>query len=1381
MGRGTFRNLLFDTDRVTVATFNEGTPRMLSWRDPISKAKLTEHNLPEIDLNSLRDATHYAELQRAFYATQNIEMILSATVIAALDTPLTEDDQQALKRGWTMKSGDNEGSALFMTKVVEGTFSSRIMFAALDTPEHIEKSAVFCHARCMVAFLSGERLQTVTKISAMIDHMKPVATNLLAIALYIETGEVLMAEYRTIYLHNLARRLRGEETPEGEIREDVDEDRNEAGDGGREVRRLSGPEEVGSRGLGEPESLCKRTGSSVPIGVAVDRPVQTTPEDPLPADTWQKAMQQKTTRNERYRWSHIEDLNDLGTDTNLTIPGTQSRRETPRTSGPVIEWFGHNGYQFAYSPLLPQDLVGHSEDLYKHGPYPIGRYDAHGEVDRFGVQQLMPWVFVMPTEYVLDDHAYSLLSSDTLAKIGKGWSRYIGGSLWPITFAIGRDGVEHDLSYTRTKHRPPKNSSYHLSSPWVFGVSLVHFVCLDALADASIVPETKDILESPDHQSLSWFDVEKKHVNETKIALDDPRSHGGLNLRRMNRSASQGAKKQRNQDFDTLEKHLIKIFDEEVDIMTEFVNNAFPTDSLKKRTYIEQEKVHIIRASKIVLNALVGEAIEARSQSTDTVDNIELELTYLRSRREERLACNASVAIRWMEDCGLSPIESRREGATHVVLRPPIEAFPMWGPLVRSMHDVWSPYNNANNNSLDDFDLTPATLLLLKAITPDWIRREHRFGSESTGLLPWPELNGPSATELHKYLSHVSDDHRSLRSFMVSRTSANQGLAESDPDALFRIGPLPYTSAKLPSTSTSTGPRPVVGYDPRGWEYYFMRLRGVFSIQKHLREMYMFASSNVFMSSLTLTTETYKTLMGDQSCMGDIYTGFSNLELKSARPVSYDTMVCTAETPGFPSRWIRTLMRAGERVSQSPSVEHVITRDSINRVGKFSTGVSSPDFVERRGHFAEYVAGDPFNFLLASDYQNRLRGFWPMGVCADSITEAIPHDFAVSRETKSPNTETTRMIDAAQFLSPVRENREPRIWPVPGAHDHFYPLPRPAWLRVALVQIYMYLTYPGLPPLIFDDSNGNPPAPLKNARSSSKYRPHFHDHLSDIKANIYARFGDNFDTKDLLPQYAASKENTNVPLWVGRRHEQTTNTFVYGGDLHKKWLLYLKTLKHNGTLWDSTHDLTEDKLKVSESTGRTTMDTEKRQMLFKTLLDVVGCVELCEGDVLQSELTQKAIGYVLAEYERMCERLDSTDQNGRPTTSSDTSHNAWESQTDGAYGRTVTTRYPRGWRNPLMQWSSLRRHRFLGQRSIRIFLGKAMYGLDEGDVIGMETATTSDGKMPDYSRRPSPHPTSKLFEESNPSVYPANPKPMPPPHTHRPAPLQTSGQPSLKT
>ena len=716
--------------------------------------------------------------------------------------------------------------------------------------------------------------------------------------------------------------------------------------------------------------------------------------------------------------------------------------------------------------------------------------------------------------------------------------------------------------------------------------------------------------------------------------------------------------------------------------------------------------------------------------------------------RESTLSQEApQTAVRWMELCGLSPSETQRNRKRYdLVLRPPIEAFGMWGNV-------------------------------------SYVARRHW---NLTGVAPTDGV---------------------LTKYKLDRTFVVKLLKSVRADAPWLLRRFPFADVDSPELLDLADPGDG-GLRSPDWNVLYMRLRGYQSTLSRTKDLYFHSILDMLSSSLMLTRVGYERI--DRTCLGDIFSGRSKYEIYSLPPrkVSMPGMpYCVPDAGGskfalvsiydHPDLKYTDPSERSERyvlgTTATPSIEHVIPRSTI--IGSVrsipeTTIDRANHATESRKRMAEYVCGDPFNWLLSSSNHNLRRGAWPLGVALDGFTMDLrKNGLDMTPKATEDLTEAYGTDVYGSADGPRPRGSVDVVFPVDGANDHLFPLPPGAWLRVATAQIYMYLTYPGLPVLVGETFADGAAALGIRPFDDPAYPP-----SNDASNDASPSYGG--------PQYARFGVPGQNDVIDGRSGESGGDTwFEETFETHKacqlQWRQHLRTTyglttrdEHSGPNPREIAELLKETHHLDARTFRTRMGVRKRQTLFKTLLDAAGTLEFNESETLQSELVQRATGYVLNEYERMCERLDDTRQapipearapsptkeSGRPVydvegfhdsnvkeldgsnaspglpaekplTSSDSPFYSWEGNPDGAYGRTVSTRYPRGWRNPLVQWSSRRRHAFLAQPTILRFLGRAMYGLSSAQVD--EMCGTEPG---DEDITPLPHP-SEVGYEGRPGEY----------------------------
>lgn len=925
------------------------------------------------------------------------------------------------------------------------------------------------------------------------------------------------------------------------------------------------------------------------------------------------------------------------------------RFEDGKRVRPKIVWSTFFPLQFAFSPTLPffrqpppaseasvrPPLVPEREP-----PMPVGDSDSAGWLDRYGVQRLTPWVYVSPSNYTQTDLQFRNPRMDVLgtpprgAQLTSPYTHYSEGGLACVTNALSRDapyGRVHDLSYA--------------------AMFLADAVGQDATA--------KHLLHSPWEQGVSLV-----HFRFGTAETDD------AGLYRTEGLPPWGEPRQ-------YESFVAELARDPAAVVAGVPSRAAfeASDAARvaqqdaRRRWEMNEPVRLCRSPH-----LNGHAEDPR-------------------RATRLIAVAEQTAIKWMEDCGLSPSVTLRNDVDPVragrqfnlVLRPPIEAFAYW----QEDGNMWTRvigWSSKHDNDLRNYTIGNSQVINFNA----------NFFEEA-GKYRWV-----------------------VRSF---------GYRAPGPRAAtdYVSGSPLYATPLLTSSNRED------------WDVVYMRTRGYETRLTSSKLYYMVRPIELLSSSATMSKAGYAQI--NVGCLGCIYTGVpkfaayaNGLEYKWPNPVPDIVTFLTRQElqkatgdasaqDGFYRVSLSFLLRAEENnFGNEASVEHVIPQHTISMAARAVVGAggvaaqlqqgTSAPFVgdgEVRDRFANYVCGDPFNWLVSVANPNRRRAALPLGVCDDDLAALV-----IARQAGADGPE-----DAPPHEDAVR-----------GAHDHLFPIPKEAWLRVALVQIYMYLTYPGLPPLLADDVEGRPLSAQGQPLTAAEYAS---GNVTIMRVKEHARFGVSSSAGDrahfLLPGVDLLQKRADPDPPHTHAVMETRNT----ADVGRRWL---RAVLANATdeaavtmaaaegATFSTH-WAED-TDVSQRTGRVVMTTEKRIKLFRILLRTVATQELCEADVLFAGLVQKATGFMLSEYEQMCARLDATRDNGDPLTSSDGIYAAWTGNSDGAYGATIRTRYPRGWRNPLFHWSARRRHGFVQQPTVRRFLGAAMYGLDQPEADNAAAQAAAD-------------------------------------------------------
>lgn len=954
------------------------------------------------------------------------------------------------------------------------------------------------------------------------------------------------------------------------------------------------------------------------------------------------------------------------------------KRGFGEVSRPRIEWATYLPYQYAYSPTLayfrpPRStssmIEGVDEPIEREHPSPTGTTDSAGWLDRYGAQRLTPWVYVPPSGYSQTDVQFRTPRMDVLGtqtgsyQLVTPYTRYVEGGIPCVTNALSRDRkTSPDLPNASIPNTEQTGACIHDLS---YGERSVEDAMLDGGDSAD--PESFRPFRSPWEQGVSLVHFKFGHA----------RGHSPT-------------------------------------------ARQTPVTTADNR-YTTQPHIAV---------------------TTGTVD----------ARFSTRLVQVAEQsAIKWMEDCGLSPSATLRNDIDpaykgrdfNLVMRPPIEAFAYW-PSEAGMWSTLMGWGRVN----DDENLTS-------------------FDTDKE----W---------KVQRYSEHFNTG---IENRWVMRNFEN-------------LPPHDNNGAQAPSIPVDPGFDATVerlneaaALTKEHWNTLYMRTRAYESRLLSSKRYYMHVPIELLSSSVTMSPTGYEKI--NASCLGCIYTGTPKFDTAAngayyrwPNPMremvtfltSAETLAATGETTGDGFHRVAIVFTAeGSAASHESSVEHVIAQSTIRkavhvRVGgvRDEEGVlnGTPETADIslnagkhtplrgdgdvRNRFANYVTGDPFNWLVSVAGANGRRGAFSLGVCDDDL---ITHVVAL------------RTSSGTDVMYPEEYTPEESVR---GAHDHLFPVPRTAWLRVALVQIYMYLTYPGLPPLLSDDSEGRPLDAQGVAIELRTPLTYASMNVPSLLPLHYARFGeveggikgkptaatfvmeigledDSLTLRKDAPLFGSprSVEETRGSAFVGRRWldalvgpasanavareadrwtPQRARPVVASSSVASSSSSPPQTTEVAPTLGLQLHTVGDPEptaTVVSSETGRVVMTVAKRKKLFGILLDVVGNEDLCEADVLLADLIQKATGFMLSEYEQMCERLDSTRDDDTPLTSSDGAYSAWKANTDGVYGSTIRTRYPRGWRNPLMQWSSRRRRGFLKQPAIRRFLGAAMYGLSAEDVDAM--------------------------------------------------------------
>jgi hypothetical protein len=978
---------------------------------------------------------------------------------------------------------------------------------------------------------------------------------------------------------------------------------------------------------------------------------------------------------------------------------------------PKISWATTFPLQFAYSPTLPffrqpsllsaatvrAPLVPEREP-----PLPVGDSDSAGWLDRYATQRLTPWVYVSPSSYSQTDIQFRTPRMDVLdtsagnKQLTSAYTHYTEGAIPCVTNALSRNsphGRVHDLSYAHMSIEDAMEQSataFHcVHSPWEQGVSLVHFKFGSAETDDVTLHATEGLPPRGERELYSRHEDEHKDVKYARTAAENELAAARAEVATADaaaRAPGHSMKEQGNAALHWHTKEVTKEVTEEVTRLekqlAQIAERAEALGDLLGQDAFEARDAERVARQNALRHRAMNEPVR-RCRSSHLDGGVE------DPRCATRLIAVAEqTAIKWMEDCGLSSSVTLRDDVDPVhagrkfnlVLRPPIEAFAYW----QESGSMWSDKMGWHK----DVDSDLATYRL----TPQHTANFEQHFQHPKGMYSW-------VVRLFGYEAPLA------------------GRPASD-----RVSGSPlYPHTKKLSRED--------------WNVIYMRTRGYESRLISAKRYYLNHPIELLSSSATMSHAGYERI--NTACLGCIYTGVAKFagdsdgsRYKWPNPmpnmVTYltrtEVLKATGDeraTDGFYHVAIVFLVdpdNSGrdKNAGNEASVEHVIPQQTISKAARLADRTTARRAWHTpmhgdgdvRDRFANYVCGDPFNWLISVANPNRRRGALPLGVCGDDLAALV-----VDRRAGAP---------VVHGDVPAHEDDDD----VRGAHDHLFPVPRGAWLRVALVQIYMYLTYPGLPPLMGDDVDGGPldgqGRPTAGVGGDSIMGSKEHARFGSIKVHedrVHFMLP-GFDAKlakeaPALPHAYAVGETRGAlevgKLWLQAILEPPTNELLVAS---------MSSSKPFPTHWDETH--------VSARTGRVVMTTEKRIKLFRILLRTVATDQLCEADVLLAGLVQKATGFMLSEYEQMCARLDAKRHDGKPLTSSDGLYAAWDGNSDGMYGATIRTRYPRGWRNPLFHWSARRRHGFVQQPTVFRFLGAAMYGLSNADATTAANLADAD-------------------------------------------------------
>jgi len=1005
---------------------------------------------------------------------------------------------------------------------------------------------------------------------------------------------------------------------------------------------------------------------------------------------------------------------------------------------PSISWATTLPLQFAYSPTLPFFRQPRQPPLAdgapvrapyvaeREPPLPVGDCDSAGWLDRYGTQRLTPWVYASPSNYSQTDIQFRTPRMDVVdtgpskKQLKDPYTRYAEGGLPCVTNALSRNaphGRVHDLSYAHMSiedamdqsvdSRSAAAAGFHtLHSPWEQGVSLVHFKFGSAETDDETLHATEGLPPWGEPELYDRHVAERQVVEHARATAANQLAKAKTDLAKAQAAASNPGLTRKQLESTHLHLHTKEVERLEAQLAPLAERASALARDLPTRQEFETRDAERVAQQNALRWRLMNEPVRLR-RSPHLGGHAEED-----PRRATRLiAVSEQTAIKWMEDCGLSssvtlrddvdPVHARRK--FNLVLRPPIEAFAHW----QDDGSMWSKKMGWQPKVDDD-------------------------------LTTYPVLE----THVHNYRTHFMEGkYKWVARRFEYRTPGAEGGGEDRESG----EPLFPHRLVIPPPAASSRPR---------WDVLYMRTRAYETRLTSSKRYYLNHPIELLSSSATMSADGYASV--DAGCLGCIYTGVpkfdahaNSLHYKWPNPVQgMVTYLMGAEvfhatgdrdaTDGFYHVAIVWTTADDDTVGHEASVEHVIPQHTISVAAHAGAGAGNglarlrqgadapmPGDGDVRARFADYVCGDPFNWLVSVANPNRRRGALALGVCGDDLA-----DLVVARRTN---------------VAVAHEAVHDEDSTVRGAHDHFFPVPEEAWLRVALVQIYMYLTYPGLPPLMADDSTGSPLDAQGHPLAPVDYDINGHllvpvdgnpKPAPTMRIKEHARFGvvklgterahfmlPGFNAKQTRTAYEDQAEAAkqaapdDPPQYTYAVLESRSNT-----TLGTHWLKAVLNPSSNewlvapGAPAGATFPTHWDDTGVSARTGRVVMTTEKRIKLFRILLRTVATKELCEADVLLASLVQKATGFMLSEYEQMCARLDATRDNGDPLTSSDGLYAAWTGNSDGAYGATIRTRYPRGWRNPLFHWSARRRHGFVQQPTVYRFLGAAMYGLSADDA-----------------------------------------------------------------
>lgn len=917
---------------------------------------------------------------------------------------------------------------------------------------------------------------------------------------------------------------------------------------------------------------------------------------------------------------------------------------------PQIRWATTLPLQYAYSPTLPFFRAPHLATAGKPSeqepPYPVGNCDSTGWLDRYAVQRMTPWVYVSPSSYSQTDIQYRTPRMDVLTgspQLTTAYTHYSAGGIPCVTNALSRDfpyGGKHDLSYAHMAVEDAVEEELRTQDSFNMKLHRLHSPWEQGVSLVHFKFGSTDL----QLVGTAWYTAETR-----RVAAEAERTRAVAAAQQARAAADQMSTKRQT-------------------AQTDF-------NRLAQEAATRQEELAAAEAELEQLRASLS-----RCRAPHLGGHLEGD-----PRAAKRLVAVAEqTAIKWMEDCGLSLSVTLRDdqdpvGAgrrCNLLLRPPVEAFALWQGNGSMWTTVMGWGESARDNDLATYQVNESHVAKYKdnfEYGPyRWVARRFSYRPPGTGAL------------------------------------------SSDGERLWTTGTLLEDSPW------------------EKWDTIYMRTRAYESRLLSSKRYYLSYPIELLSSSATLSPAGFREGV-DAGCLGCIYTGVSTFGafangLRYAWPNPMRNMLMYLTGAEVKAAWreskqtdkatwadgfYRVAIVFKEPKGHETSVEHVIPRHIIRAAARLGAGNGSVAARVRQGstlpliddwavraRFADYVCGDPFNWLVSVAHPNRRRGSLPLGVCDDDLA-----DLVVARR---PGTSYPSAREADS-------DREADRDVVRGSHDHLFPVPRKAWLRVALVQVYMYLTYPGLPPLLGDDKEGSLLSaqgwPLEEVDSVVG------EGAPILVAKQHARFGvpaSDSQAFFMLPDFdeAATSDSGPGPHGIPENAEMRG-----AAQLGREWGW---AVLRDSTQWSligpsqprgSAFPTWWTDVFVSARTGRVVLTEEKRVKLFRTLLRTVALDELCEADVHLASLVQKATGFMLSEYEQMCQRLEETRDDNSPLTSSDGAYAAWTGNSDGTYGATIRTRYPRGWRNPLFHWSNRRRHAFVQQPTVYRFLGAAMYGL----------------------------------------------------------------------